>query len=88
MNWLAKLGQNIQFVAFVAHAAVAYAAILTFDDYAWQIATGFVLFAAVKEFWFDARYETDPPQTFDDNLQDFLGYVIGSVLGLIVVYCL
>jgi len=32
--------------------------------------------AAIKEFWFDATYET-PKQTFANNATDFGGYSLG-----------
>lgn len=32
--------------------------------------------AAVKEFYFDAKYELD--QTFVDNLEDWMGYAAAS----------
>ena len=83
MNWLknkiADLGQNIQFVAFFAHAGVAYF-ILSNWPYLWLV-VGITLFGLVKEFYFDAKYEKDPPQTFMDNLEDFVGYVGGAWLG-------
>lgn len=37
--------------------------------------------AAVKEFWYDARYEL-PKQSFGDNLMDFSFYCLGGFVGL------
>lgn len=85
MSWtnkIATLGQNIQFVAFFAHAGVSYFVIDVAPEpvkmwLAWLI----VVLAGIKEFYFDARYEKNPPQTFWDNLEDWLGWSVGVVLG-------
>lgn len=45
-------------------------------------ASGIMVYAAVKEYWFDARYEKNPPQTFWMNTQDFIGYVAGAWLAV------
>lgn len=37
--------------------------------------------AALKEFWYDAKYEL-PKQYFKDNLMDFVFYELGSLVGL------
>lgn len=85
MSWLsdkiAQLGQNAQFVAFFAHAGVAALLVEHLPGHAWWWLTGMLVYAAGKEFWFDATYEKNPPQTFWDNLEDFIGYAIGAVLG-------
>jgi uncharacterized membrane protein YphA (DoxX/SURF4 family) len=52
----------------------------------WPEAFGtLVLWATVKEFWYDARYEL-PKQTLKDNLLDWLFYMIGGVLGVIASF--
>jgi len=48
------------------------------------MSVGIVLFGLVKEFWYDANYEV-PHQTFQMNLQDFLGYCAGTAFGWGVV---
>jgi hypothetical protein len=87
--WLAKVaayvaatGQGIQFVAFFAHAGVASFVVehLSFGHYG-IAALLFLAGGGVKEFYFDARYEQDPPQTFMDNLEDWSGWAVGAVLG-------
>lgn len=83
-NFVAATGQNIQFVAFLLHAfVIAYFLRVWFYGHRWWFIAGVMLFGAVKEFWFDARDETNPPQTFADNLEDFLGYLTGCVIGLL-----
>lgn len=83
-NWLAALGQNAQFVAFFAHLGAAE--ILTvlafrFTRFGPEVVALIILGAAIKEFYFDAKYEKNPPQTFKDNLQDFVGWALGPVVG-------
>lgn len=48
---------------------------------------GIFAYAAVKEFFYDARYEV-PKQTFGDNLMDFLFYQLGAGLGAGLVFLL
>jgi len=52
---------------------------------AWIILILIMAFAGVKEFWYDAKYET-PHQTFWDNLWDTLTYFGGCVLAMVVIY--
>jgi hypothetical protein len=40
--------------------------------------------AAIKEFWFDARYEI-PKQTFQDNFADWTGYIAGAAISAILI---
>ncbi|HKM83867.1 MAG TPA: hypothetical protein VJY15_23290, partial [Candidatus Acidoferrum sp.] len=79
-TWIAGLGKNIQFVAFFAHLGVAALVVelIPFHLYA-KLAV--LVAGAVKEFYFDAKYETDPPQSFADNLEDWFGWAIGAALG-------
>ena len=44
------------------------------------LSVGLILYAAVKEFWYDANYEI-PHQTWEDNLLDFGMYCAGIGLG-------
>lgn len=81
-SWIAKLGQSIQFVAFWAHfgiAALVAEHIYTRDPLYTLIII--VIAAAIKEYGFDAHYETDPPQTWRDNTEDFLGWSLGALYG-------
>lgn len=84
-NFIANLGQNIQFVAFMAHMFFTAWLISRFDslDLRITLAIAAIFISFVKEFWFDATYEKNPPQTFKDNLQDWLGYTLGAILGVL-----
>jgi hypothetical protein len=83
---VARLGQSIQFVAFVAHCFVAAA----FVEHApgrgefWTLFWFFFVLVAgaLKEYLYDAREEHDPPQTWLDNTEDFIGFALGAMLGL------
>jgi hypothetical protein len=93
-NVIADVGQNPVFVAFMAHAGFGYAVVLT----TWAgtgslhptlvAAAAMTLAAAIKEFWFDARFEMHPPQTFKDNFTDFIGYAAGVAIALGVTLAL
>ena len=87
LNWLkakiAYLGTNVQFLADVGHFTVPYALIATFPRAEWFLLVGFVIYAAIKEYWFDARYEV-PHQTFWDNTEDFVGYISGALVACVV----
>jgi hypothetical protein len=67
----------------MAHAFVAAWILTRLPAHKWWLACGIIVFGALKEFLYDAKYETDPPQTFTDNLEDFAGYVTGCVIGLL-----
>jgi hypothetical protein len=79
-NFIARMGQNIQFVAFFAHAGVA-ALVVEHSPHRWIVAGAVMVAGGIKEYWFDARDETDPPQTFWDNTEDFVGWTTGAILG-------
>jgi hypothetical protein len=87
VNWLrtrvAFYGTNVQFLANVGHFTVPYAVIATFPRAKWWLLAGFVAYAAVKEYYFDARDEV-PKQTFWDNTEDFAGYCLGALAGCAV----
>ena|ERR1039458_482655 len=76
MNWIAKLGQNQQFVAAIAHFFFAGYVIMWFPH--WWLALAITVAAAGKEFWYDRLNEHNPPQTTLDNVEDFAGYVAGA----------
>lgn len=82
-SWVSKLGENIQFVAFWAHFGVA--ALIVEHTPHHNLMVGVVaLLAGIKEFWYDAKYELNPPQTFLDNLTDWLGWTLGAVVALLL----
>jgi hypothetical protein len=75
------------FISQVAHCATTYA--ITFTIYAkwgfhgWLIgAIGVLLYAAVKEFWYDAKYEN--AATRGSDLEDFSFLVAGPLLALVI----
>lgn len=87
---IADVGESPNFVAAMAHFWFAWSVVITLHLSlprvpAWSVAIAIVAVAAVKEFWFDARYERNPPQTFIDNLQDFAGYSAGALLAFLFV---
>jgi hypothetical protein len=77
------------FVAQVAHFGAAYTIlsvfILRFPKYQAYAAFGMVVYAVLKEFWYDANYEI-PKQPFLNNLLDFSMYVGGVITAFVVVY--
>lgn len=88
-NYIAELGQNMQFVAGAAHFFFA-GYIMMMTDLLWPnnllwAVLGITGLAAAKEWGFDARYEKNPPQTFMDNLEDFLGYAAGAWITYFIV---
>lgn len=82
---IAKLGENLNFIAFMAHAGYAFfcMAMFTLHLHFYLIPSlGFLTASAVlKEFWFDLKYETNPPQTWKDSALDFIGYGTGIAAG-------
>lgn len=75
-GFIANTGENPAFIAFNAHCWFAFAVISLFG--VWAIPVAFVA-AAVKEFWFDVKYEDK--QTMTDGLLDFAGYSTGILFG-------
>ena len=75
-----KIAESPNFIAFNAHFGFAFATATAALHYGaalrWVVIVGVAL-AALKEFWIDLKYETDPPQTFGDSLGDFVGYMVG-----------
>lgn len=84
-QWIASLGQNIQFVAFMAHSGFAATVLLIAKGNLWVAGIG-ILLALAKEFWFDMKYETSPPQTIMDSVEDFAGYLAGIIFGVVVAH--
>ncbi len=79
---------NPNVIAQFGHAGIPYGALLTLDKYNhstwfWALAAGMVVFAGVKEFWYDANYET-PKQPFMNNMIDFSFYCLGVSLAVLV----
>jgi hypothetical protein len=73
---IAKIGQNPNFIAFMAHLGFSFI-VLSFFPSLWTVGIILVL-AAVKEFYFDIKYETN--QTVLDGLLDYAGYASGLAI--------
>jgi hypothetical protein len=99
LNWLKthltnSWMNNNYFLAAMAHSGwsgliIACGGILTMAGLpnlmvVGALSAGMVLFAAVKEFWYDANYEL-PKQTAFDNITDFLGYCAGVAIIWLVI---
>lgn len=84
ITWISALGQNVQWIAFWAHFGVA-ALIVEHVNHREHdplyVLTVVMILAAVKEFYYDAKYEKNPSQTFIDNLEDWLGWCLGGLFG-------
>jgi hypothetical protein len=77
-NLIAKTGENNNFMAFWAHAGFSFMLLVFFPHI--YVLLMLILGTAIKEFWFDIKYETNPPQTWKDGLLDFSGYMAGIAL--------
>jgi hypothetical protein len=90
-NWINTFIATNTFSENMAHVLGGYGAVLTVAFYSflgygivpWHWYLGLVVLAALKEYAYDAAFET-PHQTFKMNSIDFLGYVVGIGLGLLV----
>jgi hypothetical protein len=81
--WIAKIGEDTRFVVFCAHCFFAYFVLSLFSGTHQYIAAAvFIVLIAAKEFWFDIKYEQNPPQTFWDSADDFIGYAFGVALAI------
>ena len=82
---VAALGESADFVAFQAHCWFAFALVYYTVGHGTSLwwTAGFAAVAALlKEWWFDATQEKNPPQTFADNALDSLGYLTGIGLAI------
>ena len=81
---------NVTYLATMAHIGCIAAVVLGLarfihtPRYMTIMSAIFVVAAAIKEFWYDARYEL-PPQSTKDNVQDFVGYLGGISLAWLVI---
>ncbi len=88
-GWIAKLGESPAFVAAMAHAWFAYSVLATcvhFGLTLWVATPVALLLVGGKEYVFDLRWETTPPQTVWDSTQDAIEYLAGIALALIVYH--
>lgn len=81
---------NPQYLAQVGHFFGAYSLILTVARFqgsvphlALAVYTALLVAAAIKEFWYDMRYEL-PVQTWADSIEDFVFYAFGGSAALMV----
>jgi hypothetical protein len=81
-NLPSKLGQSQQFLGFFLHLFFAWW-LMDHLPASWEriwIVVSIIAVGWAKEFLYDASYEHTPPQTFLDNLEDWLGFISGCVL--------
>ena len=86
---IAKLGESPAFVAAMAHCWFAFSVLAVAAHFGltfWFAAPAAVSIAAVKEFWFDLRYETTPVQTVGDSAGDFIEYLAGIALAVLIFH--
>jgi hypothetical protein len=82
---------NATVLAQIGHFLGGYTIITTwaFHGGSWRavviVAGVVVVYAAVKEFFYDANYEI-PHQTFWDNLLDFSFWCLGAAVGVLGVW--
>jgi len=81
-QFVATIGQSIQFCAGCAHFFCAAYVVSHSGHYRWWVAGVFVVGGAIKETW-DNFNESDPPQTIMDGIEDWAGWVLGAAVGLI-----
>jgi hypothetical protein len=85
-----KWMNNVTYLAAMAHIGWAYLIPLTFAFLGATLfqliglTSLFILYAAIKEYWYDANYEL-PKQSFQENTQDFIGYLGGLLFLWIVI---
>jgi len=85
---IAKVGQSPDFIVAMAHAWFACSVLLILSHWGltlWIGAPVCIAIAAAKEFWFDLRYETLPPQTVLDSAMDFAEYMLGIAVAVAVL---
>lgn len=81
--------QNQSVYAYFIHALFSYF-FVSYTHYKlglniWIACIIWTIFTAFLEYWYDANYEKNPPQTFRQNTLDFISYQIGlwATVGLI-----
>lgn len=68
---------------FIAAWAVATSQLIWHGNAKFWASLGVMLFAAVKEFWYDHTYES--PETRGSDLEDFLFYALGVAAELLIL---
>lgn len=86
-SWIGRIGENQTFIATMAHVFFAYFVVSLASGTHQHIAAVIWLgLFGFKEFFIDRLYEHTPPQTFWDDLDDYIGYVLGIILALTISY--
>lgn len=85
---IAATGENPKFIVANAHAWFAFFVVASLSHWlpVALVILACLMLAAVKEFWFDLRYEATPKQTIMDSLGDLAGYVAGIVIAGLCVH--
>ncbi len=84
---ISGIGENPTFIAFMAHSGVAATVLLLFSGWHQYAAAGVaVILAGAKEFLYDLKYETTPPQTLAMSAGDFAGYLTGIAFALFAAH--
>ena len=83
-----KIGESPNFITAMAHCWFACSVMLILAHWgltAWVSAPLCVALAAGKEFWFDLKYETSPPQTIFMSAADFAEYLAGIAVAALIL---
>jgi hypothetical protein len=90
-EWLTTHSDFMNSVGFLSTMAhVGWAALITLTASLFSlrlcimVSGALIIFATIKEYYFDATFER-PKQSWKDNTQDFLGYLGGIGLAWVVV---
>ena len=86
---IGKIGENPAFVTAMAHCWFAFAVLAAAARYGitlWVAVPAFVLLAGAKEFIFDLKFETTPPQTVFSSGEDFAEYMLGVALAVLIIH--
>ncbi len=84
-----KIGETPAFITAMAHMWFAFSALAIAARYGltlWVAVPVFVVLAAGKEFVFDLKFETTPPQTVFMSAEDFAEYMLGVLLSIVVIH--
>jgi hypothetical protein len=80
--WYPSEDLDAQFAHALAGMTAVFGAQALWPGYWWMGAIGILIFAALKEFLFDALIEQQP---FHVNLRDFGFYMLGAALSAIAM---
>ncbi len=86
---IGKIGENPAFVTAMAHMWFAFSVLAVAARYGitlWVAVPLFVVLAAAKEFVFDLKFETTPPQTVFTSAEDFAEYMLGVLAAILIIH--